>query len=149
MDGIKDDINEQCPKKMIYFNPPILKCDKFNTLTKVTDYQFNVTATNMPELYTDWMRRLEQLYSSLTSGGKTNWENQINMLVTSPVGSRFMNVSINGISTEVLDVANIFNSNHDVKHHTLATTMEDYGFLREYIIIWRRKGMGNHLRRKN
>lgn len=138
MGEMQDEVNEQCPKKMIYFNPPILKCDKFNPLTKVTDYQFNVTASNMPEWYTVWIRRLEQLYSSFTAGGKTDWEKEINMSVTSPVGHRFMNVTVNGISTEVLDVANIFNSNHDVKHHTLATTLEDYGFLREFLLHYRR-----------
>lgn len=130
-----DDVNEQCPKKLIYFNPPILRCDKFNTLTKVTDYQFNVTATNMPQWYTLWMRRLEQLYTSFTTGVKPvqDWENQINMMVTSPVGHRFMNLSINGVNSDVLDIANVFNSDHDVKHHTMVRIFEEYGFLREFL----------------
>lgn len=127
-----DDANDNCPKKLIYFNP--IKCDKFSPLTKVTDYQFNITAQNMPDLYTMWMRRMEQLFVSFTTGTKTGprWEDQINMIVTSPVGHRFMNLSINGISTDVLDIANVFNSDHDVKHHTIIGLYEEYGFQRKF-----------------
>lgn len=127
-----DDANDNCPKKLIYFNP--IKCDKFSPLTKVTDYQFNITAQNMPDLYTMWMRRMEQLFVSFTTGTKTgpSWEDQINMIVTSPVGHRFMNFSINGISTDVLDIANVFNSDHDVKHHTIIGLYEEYGFQRKF-----------------
>lgn len=130
-----DDVNESCPKKLIYFNPPILRCDKFTALTKVTDYQFNITATNMPEWYTLWVRRLEQLYTSFTTGVKpaVDWEKQINMIVTSPVGHRFMNLSVNGIHTDVLDIANVFNSDHDVKHHTVPRMLEEYGILSELV----------------
>lgn len=130
-----DDVNEQCPKKLIYFNPPLLRCEKFNPLTKVTDYQLNITATNMPGWYTFWVRRFEQLYTSFTTGVKpaVDWENQINMLVTSPVGHRFMNVS--GVQTDVLDIANVFNSDHDVKHHTMLKIFEEYGILREWHFI--------------
>lgn len=126
-------MNEKCPKKLIYFNPPILKCDKFVNVTKVTDYQLNITATQMPEFYSMWMRRLEQLYSSVTTGTKTDlgWEDQLNVKVTSPVGDRFMNLTVNGISTDLLDIANVFNSDHDVKHHTMAQMFEEYGFLRK------------------
>lgn len=132
-----DDVNEQCPKKLIYFNPPLLRCEKFNPLTKVTDYQLNITATNMPGWYTFWVRRFEQLYTSFTTGVKpaVDWENQINMLVTSPVGHRFMNVSVNGVHTDVLDIANVFNSDHDVKHHTMLKIFEEYGILREWHFI--------------
>lgn len=132
-----DDVNEQCPKKLIFFNPPILRCDKFSALTKVTDYELNVTATNMPEWYTLWMRRLEQIYTSFTTGVKApqDWENQINVLVTSPVGHRFMNLSVNGISTDVLDIANVFNSDHDVKHHTMAWILEEYGILHSCSVV--------------
>lgn len=131
MGEMKDADNEKCPKKLIYFNPPILRCEKFSPLTKVTDYQFNITATHMPEWYSQWMRRLEQLYTSFTTGTKSavGWENQIDMIVRSPVGHRFMNLSINGIHTDILDVANVFNSDHDVKHHTMAKVLEEYGIL--------------------
>lgn len=137
MGEMMDDVNERCPKKLIYFNPPILKCDKFSHLTKVTDYQFNIQSKNMPEFYTMWMRRMEQLYSSFTTGVKTgqDWEDHVHMLVTSPVGHRFMNLTINGISTEILDIANVFNSDHDVKHHTMVGLLEEYGFLRKFLVI--------------
>lgn len=133
---IDAEVDERCPKNSIYFNPPItnLNCERFDSLTKVTNYHLNITAQDMPDLYTMWMRRLEQLYSSVTTGSKPNqgWENRLNVTVTSSAGQRFKNLSINGISTEVLDIANIFDSDHDVKYHTMARMFEDYGFLRKF-----------------
>lgn len=138
MGEMLDDVNEKCPKKTIYFNPPILKCDKFNTLTKVTDYHLNVKAERMPDWYNTNIRRLEQLYSSVTTGERSNWENEVDVKVKSPVGDRFMNLTINGVSTNVLDVANVFNSDHDIKHHSVDTTFEEYGLLcMESLLLYR------------
>lgn len=126
-----DELNEICPKKLIHFDPPILKCEKFNALTKVTDYELNLKTFNMPEWYTTNIRRLDHLYSSFTTAEKTHWEKEIQIKAISPVGDKFMNVSINGISVSVLDIANIFNSEHDIRHHSANTAAVDLGILRK------------------